>query len=311
MELFNNNDSQNNSNINPNPDQGQPLVNLVNLITSNSNNENLPLNSSNSKDNNKNKDKNKSTNDEILMEIDKIIGNDDIDKMVSSNETIDLEPNQNQNQGPNYNNSTVQIKENHFLKNVSSQFNSYQLPFTFSKDTLNEPIITTIYRDLFLIYTKLKFVVNPFTSLEEKNYHIKQWDLWGPLLLTVFLACTLAINSDSKSQTVALVFIIFWIGSFLVYLNANLLGVNTSIFQIFCLLGYCLFPLNFSAIILSFTRFYEIIRFLLIGLTCCWSVYSTSSFLRSIAPQEQRYLVLYPGILLYIYISWFIFVTKH
>jgi hypothetical protein len=171
--------------------------------------------------------------------------------------------------------------------------------------------LTTIYRDLYLVYTKLKFVINPYTSNEVKSYHIKQWDLWGPLLLVIFLACTLAFNSSDKSQTVILVFLIFWLGSFLVFLNAHLLGVKTSIFQMFCLLGYCLFPLDVSAFILSFTKLFDIFRFIIVGVTCAWSLYSASSFLQNLSMPEQRYLVLYPSILLYIYISWFIFVTKH
>ena len=53
----------------------------------------------------------------------------------------------------------------------------FEIPF--SQNTLDESIITTINRDLFLIYTKLKFVVIPYGEKEKKAYHIKQWDLWG------------------------------------------------------------------------------------------------------------------------------------
>ena len=221
------------------------------------------------------------------------------------NETSSLNSNKSSNK--------VEIKENHFINhNESISYkDSYINPFEFTEETLNESILTTIYRDLYLIYTKLKFVINPYTSNEVKTYHIKQWDLWGPLLLVVFLAGTLALNSTDKSQTIILIFLIFWVGSFLVFLNAHLLGVKTSIFQIFCLLGYCLFPLDLSAFILSFTKFLEIIRFIIVGITCAWSLYSVSSFLKNLAMPEQRYLVLYPSILLYIYISWFVFVTKH
>ncbi len=180
-----------------------------------------------------------------------------------------------------------------------------------NKNTINEPIGDTIKRDLYLIWTKLKYVINPFVKEKDRNKHIKQWDLWGPLLLIIFLAGTLAINSTDRSQTIILIFLIFWLGSFLVFLNAHLLGVKTSIFQIFCLLGYCLFPLNISAFLLSFSKLLEIIRFFIVGITCFWSLYSVSSFLKNLANPEQRYLVLYPSILLYIYLSWFVFVTKH
>ena len=126
-----------------------------------------------------------------------------------------------------------------------------------SSNTLDESILTTILRDLSLIYTKLKFVVMPYISKDKKSYHIKQWDLWGLLLLNLILACTLAINSDDKGQMIILIFVVFWMGGVILFLNANFLGVNTSIFQIFCLLGYCLFPsafflFNFMLFDLSF-----------------------------------------------------------
>ena len=290
----------------------QSLVSIVNLISNNlknqnSNNNNDLLNVSSNENNDAKKSK---KDDDILLEIDQIIGKDDINNMLpfssspGSNETNSLNGKKSS--------TKVEIKDNHFInKGENSPYNSYLSPFELTEETLNEPISTTIFRDLYLIYHKLKFVINPYISNELKAYHIKQWDLWGPLLLIVFLACTLAINSQERSQTITLIFLIFWIGSFLVFLNAYLLGVQTSVFQIFCLLGYCLFPLNISAFILSFTRFIDLVRFALIGITCFWSLYSISGFLRNLTNSDQRYLVLYPSILLYIYISWFIFVTNH
>ena len=53
--------------------------------------------------------------------------------------------------------------------------------------TLDESVSITISRDFNLIYTKLKYVINPFISKEKKYNQILQWDLWGPLLLNLFL----------------------------------------------------------------------------------------------------------------------------
>ena len=178
-------------------------------------------------------------------------------------------------------------------------------------NTLNESVKTTINRDLSLIYNKLKYVINPFTSKEEKRKQIRQWDLWGPLILNMLLACTLSLNTKEKSQMTSLIFIIFWLGGVVLYLNANFLGVKTSIYQMFCLLGYCLFPLNLSAIILAIINFNDIMRLIIVTITLAWSIYSSSDYLKIITNQEQRYLVLYPCILFYLYISWFIFTTKN
>ena len=60
-----------------------------------------------------------------------------------------------------------------------------------------------------MIYKKLKYVINPFISKEVKYHHIRQWDLWGPLLLNIILACTLALNTKEKGQITSLIFTIF------------------------------------------------------------------------------------------------------
>ena len=183
--------------------------------------------------------------------------------------------------------------------------------FAVISNTLDEAIITTILRDLSLIYTKLKFVVIPYgVSKDKKTFHIKQWDLWGPLILNLLLACTLALNSKEKSQMIILVFGIFWLGGYILYLNANFLGVKTSIFQFFCLLGYCLFPLDISAIFVTLFNPNAIMRLFIVGIMCGWSIYSSSDYLKNLTNPEQRYLVLYPCILFYLYISWFIVSTR-
>ena len=58
------------------------------------------------------------------------------------------------------------------------------------KDTLREPITNTIKRDLKLIYTKMKYVLNPFVKESDRAKQVKQWDLWGPLIFTLLLAIT-------------------------------------------------------------------------------------------------------------------------
>ena len=191
-----------------------------------------------------------------------------------------------------------------------NQKNNYDPKFSSRKNTLNESILTTIKRDLSLIYTKMKYVVNPFISKELKNNHIRQWDLWGPLLFNMLLAFTLSFDTKEKSQMTTLIFIIFWVGGVILFLNAYFLGVKASIFQMLCLLGYCLFPLNISAVIVTIINLNDILRLIIVMFTLVWSVHSSSDYLKIITNSEQRYLVLYPCILFYLYISWFIFSAK-
>ena len=51
--------------------------------------------------------------------------------------------------------------------------------------TLNEQISTTLKRDLVNIWMKLRMVLNP--KMDKENI-LREWDLWGPLLLCLLLA---------------------------------------------------------------------------------------------------------------------------
>lgn len=194
--------------------------------------------------------------------------------------------------------------------NVNSTENEFSSPLNSNKNTLDESISTTLLRDIRLIYYKLKHVINPFSSNFNRQKHIREWDLWGPLLFITLLSCTLAIKSKDKSNIVVIIFSIFWLGSLLVYLNATLLDSKIKFFPVLCLLGYCLFPLNISAFILSISNFYEFIRFLLVLLTCAWSLISVEGYFRSVSSPEQKWLVFYPAILMFAFIAWFVFTTK-
>ena len=64
---------------------------------------------------------------------------------------------------------------------------------------------------------------------KEKNTLLKEWDLWGPLVLCTFMATVLQGSSDSVHDggpEFAEVFVIVWIGALIVTLNSKLLGGN-------------------------------------------------------------------------------------
>ena len=63
-----------------------------------------------------------------------------------------------------------------------------------AEGTLNEPIIVTLKRDFLNIWYKILFVLNPFLAIKTKNYHIVQWDLWGPLVFNIILSTTTTIG---------------------------------------------------------------------------------------------------------------------
>ena len=295
-----NNNKNDNSINNTNKDINSIIDNTINNTEDNTYNANNDIN------NNANNDiNNNANNDEEEEAINyKSKDNDDTEKL---NMEINLDVNPvTKEQRKSTENEPLNFHESTQVIQIPSTETKDEDKFNMPSNTLDEAIITTILRDLTLIYTKLKFVVIPYGSKDKKNFHIKQWDLWGPLILDLVLACTLALNSKEKSQMIILVFSIFWLGGVILYLNANFLGVKASIFQIFCLLGYCLFPLDVSAIFVTLFNANVVIRFILVGIMCGWSIYSSSDYLKNLTKPEQRYLVLYPCILFYLYISWFI-----
>jgi hypothetical protein len=90
---------------------------------------------------------------------------------------------------------------------------------------------------------------------------LKDWDLWGPLILCLTLAILLSSQSspatklnpsltasDDSGLVFGAVFIVTWCGAAVVTMNAKLLGGSVSFFQSICVLGYCLFPLVLSAV---------------------------------------------------------------
>lgn len=83
-------------------------------------------------------------------------------------------------------------------------------------------------RDISAVGVKFYHVLYP----KEKNVLLKEWDLWGPLILCTFMATILQGSSSSYDRDeaggpeFAQVFVIVWIGSAIVTLNSKLLGGN-------------------------------------------------------------------------------------
>lgn len=95
--------------------------------------------------------------------------------------------------------------------------------------SLNESVEETICRDLLKVWSKLKLVMLPHSE----DTDIRDWDLWGPLFLCLLLATTLSLDAspnvdlqESASLVFAQVFVVVWVGSAVVTLNAQLLGAG-------------------------------------------------------------------------------------
>jgi hypothetical protein len=152
-------------------------------------------------------------------------------------------------------------------------------------NTLDEPIRDTILRDVKAVGIKFAHVLFP----KEKKTLLKEWDLWGPLMLCTFMARILqgsstAGNSNDGGPEFAEVFVIVWIGSMVVTLNSKLLGGNISFFQSICVLGYCLLPTTIALIVCRVILLFEqtnllfFLRFTVSMVGFAWATYGNSNW---------------------------------
>ncbi|GAB0099299.1 Protein YIPF [Sergentomyia squamirostris] len=179
-------------------------------------------------------------------------------------------------------------------------------------DTLDEPIKDTILRDIRAVGVKFYHVLYP----KEKATLLKDWDLWGPLVLCTFMATILHGSADSQSEggpEFAQVFVIVWIGAMIVTLNSKLLGGNISFFQSVCVLGYCLTPVALSLIISQVillasvqTKLLFFIRLVTTIGGFVWATYASFIFLGDSQPANRKPLAVYPIFLFYFIISWLV-----
>jgi protein YIPF6 len=141
---------------------------------------------------------------------------------------------------------------------------------------------------------------------------LKDWDLWGPLVLCLLLAVTLSFKAptNQSSMVFAAVFCAVWIGSTVVTINAQLVGGTISFFQSVCVLGYSIFPLTLSALVIGIIRIvintWAWIDLIIIAVGFAWAIRTSSLFVSIYVKPERRFLALYPVFLFYVFLSWMI-----
>lgn len=178
--------------------------------------------------------------------------------------------------------------------------------------TLDEPVKETVLRDLRAVGNKFVHVLYPKRS----SALLRDWDLWGPLLLCVTLALLLqggaAGAQEQGGPQFAEVFVIVWVGSFVITLNSKLLGGTISFFQSLCVLGYCIMPLTVALVVcrlvlvLSDSTVSFVVRLLVVSASFGWSTFASTAFLADSQPPNRKALVVYPVFLFYFVIGWII-----
>ncbi|KZS88059.1 Yip1-domain-containing protein [Sistotremastrum niveocremeum HHB9708] len=177
------------------------------------------------------------------------------------------------------------------------------------EETLDEPVTATITRDLLSIYHKLLQVLYPRRTGSGREV-LRDWDLWGPLILCLLLGIMLSINaphSQSLSIFTTVVGIVS-VGSLVVTVQAKLLGGRVSFFQALCVLGYCVAPLDIAALIACFVRLVWV-RAPIALLAWAWCIWASVNFLDGTKIEQQRILLaVYPLLLFYFILAWMILI---
>jgi len=179
--------------------------------------------------------------------------------------------------------------------------------------TLDEPVMTTVMRDLNQVSDKLKVVLLPLNADSQQNViqKLRDWDLWGPLLVCLTLSTILSVTApgDSGSLVFAAVFVIVWVGAAAVTLNTQLLGGQVSFFQSVCILGYCVFPLtlsSFGCLVMSFIYKHFLIKAAIVLVGFIWSTRASVVFMSQVIKEERKVLAVYPVFFFYTFIGWMI-----
>ncbi|GLE10422.1 hypothetical protein PINS_up022523 [Pythium insidiosum] len=91
---------------------------------------------------------------------------------------------------------------------------SISLPAT-EECTLDEPVSATILRDVRLVAGKLKVVLVPKNTSEETLKALRDWDLWGPLMLCLSLSIMLSMTAPAHQSAMVFtgVFVVVWAGA--------------------------------------------------------------------------------------------------
>lgn len=176
---------------------------------------------------------------------------------------------------------------------------------------LNEPVLATISRDLKRIGQKVWQVMVPIRKSQNPQI-LREWDLWGPLLFTLVLAVTLTFSSmgvaseDAASYVFSVVFVLVITGAVMITMNALLLGGKVSFFQSVSIMGYCIFPMDVVAVIVSLAGVPGPFKEILVAIGTAWSTYASLGFIGQLVPEDRKALALYPVLLFYLFLSWFI-----
>ncbi|OBA22598.1 hypothetical protein METBIDRAFT_39895 [Metschnikowia bicuspidata var. bicuspidata NRRL YB-4993] len=207
-------------------------------------------------------------------------------------------------------------------------------------DTLDEPILETLKRDMLQIGRRVAAVVWPAqlqtrlaavaaaggpvaaAAAAEAPGHVTHeapggllpldWDLWGPLVFLLAYAVTMgaALPAAQTNMVFSGTFLLMWMFYLVVGFNVQLLGGTVSFLAAISAAGYLMFPLVAGALVSTAAVPWRMARLVVMAFCAVWSIYAASVCLRCLGVLPGRlFLAIYPVTLMYAVLAWLVVIT--
>ncbi|KAH0570895.1 Yip1 protein [Spironucleus salmonicida] len=180
-------------------------------------------------------------------------------------------------------------------------------------NTINETVAQTLWRDLKLILIRTWQVVWVFNRSSNLEVY-EQYDLFGPFFYGLIFSISLELAATISNMTVVCMSVIF-IGSLIVALNIAVLGGKVSILGTICLIGYCIAPLSFAALIVFILTLFQglkaqwymgLIVACLAAFTAVWGLFAAWGFFRNVIIPGKQFQSVYPVLFLFAVLAMFL-----
>ena len=211
------------------------------------------------------------------------------------------------------------VRERH-----QSQSSFRDIDVTAGMSTLDESISKTFKRDVDRIASNVKNVLdakrvflgrnnNNDGEVDARQQPLRDWDLYGPLIFVLLFGVCLSSSSSSsgggaqKSDAGTIFSVVFAtvaFGGVALTLNVKFLGGKIIFLQAMSLIGYCIFPLDVSALLCRAST-NSVYRFAVVALGVAWSAGASVPFVSAAVVDERKALAVYPMVLLYVTLGLF------
>ncbi|KAK8818281.1 hypothetical protein WA556_006101, partial [Blastocystis sp. ATCC 50177/Nand II] len=183
--------------------------------------------------------------------------------------------------------------------NADNDFGFGNMQTTPEEDYENEPpLLEELGIDFSHIYNKIWVVLNPRARID--SVLSQDADLTGPILFCFLIALLLLLRGRVQF---GYTYGFFFAGCFLIYLLIGLLNdsaTGVTLSSITSILGYSIIPIVLLSGVSLVIPAKSIVSYILAIFCCLWSAFSASRFIEIlIGSKDQRYIIMYPLILLY------------